>query len=348
MNYRKQQTDNNIKKINNLLQDLPPYVEDFFRGIRQTTASTTQLSYAYDLRVFFRFLSSTIDKPISQIGLSDLEKVSEVEIEKYLDYLTNYKDQNGKPHHNSCRGKARKLISLRRFYNYYCKRRQIQHNPTLLLENPKNQSHNIIRMETQETEQFLDFLEYGSDQLTGMQKVYFYKNQNRNMAICTLLLGTGIRVSECVGLDLADINFALCRMRLIRKGGKEDFVYFGQEVSKELQKYLEDRHKINPLPGHENAFFLSSQRKRMSVHAVENMISDYTSLLFNDKHITPHKLRSTFGTNLYRLTGDIFLVAECLGHEDVNTTKKYYTALDEDRKKYASQILQLRQRKEQA
>lgn len=344
MSYRKQQKENNVTKLNNLLQELPPYVEDYFRGIRQTTTSTTQLSYAYDLRLFFRFLSSSIDKPICQIKLSDLEKVSEIQIEKYLDYLTYYKDQNGKPHHNSSCGKNRKLISLRRFYDYYCKRKRIRYNPTLLLDNPKKRPHNIIRMETQETDQLFDFLEFGSDKLNGMQKVYFYKNQSRNMAICALLLGTGIRVSECVGIDLDDINFTLQRIRLIRKGRKEDFVYFGTEVHKELQKYLADRKNMNPLPGHENAFFLSSQRKRISVHAVENMISDYTSLLFEDKHITPHKLRCTFGTNLYRLTGDIFLVAECLGHENVNTTKKYYAALDEERKRYASHIIPLRQK----
>lgn len=345
MNYRKQKEKHNFEKLNTLQQELPPYTEDFFRGLRTTTTSTTQLSYAYDLRLFFRFLSSVIHKPIRQISLNDLENISEIEVEKYIDYLTCYTDTNGKTHHNSDCGKSRKLMSLRRFYDYFYKRKQIQYNPTLLLENPKNRTHNIIRMEADETEQFLNFLEFGNEKLEGMQKVYFYKNQSRNMAICTLLLGTGIRVSECVGLDLNDVNFTLGRIRLIRKGEKEDFVYFEQEVYEELQKYLIDRKKITPLPGHEEAFFLSSQRKRLSVHAVENMISDYTSLLFNDKHITPHKLRSTFGTNLYRLTGDIFLVAECLGHEDVNTTKKYYTALDEDRKKYASNIVQLRQRK---
>jgi site-specific recombinase XerD len=177
-----------------------------------------------------------------------------------------------------------------------------------------------------------------------MKKLYYEKNKLRNLAIFTLLLGTGIRISECVGLDISDIDFKNSRIKIVRKGGKEDFVYFGPEVEKALADYLEQsRNGITPITGHENALFLSIQKRRMTPRAIENLVSEYASQITTIKHITPHKLRSTYGTTLYRETGDIYLVAEVLGHNDVNTTKKHYAALDEDRKRQAAKIVKLRE-----
>ena len=104
---------------------------------------------------------------------------------------------------------------------------------------------------------------------------------------------------------------------------------------------------IDALPGHEDAVFLSLQKKRMSVRTVENMVKKYAGLVTPLKKITPHKLRSTYGTSLYRETGDIYLVASVLGHSDVNTTKKHYAAQEDQRRKSARNIVQLREKKEQ-
>jgi len=97
------------------------------------------------------------------------------------------------------------------------------------------------------------------------------------------------------------------------------------------------------LSGSEDALFLSLQKKRIGVRAVENMVKKYASAVTPLKHITPHKLRSTYGTNLYRETGDIYLVADVLGHEDVNTTKKHYAALEEERRRSARNRVHLRE-----
>ena len=162
-----------------------------------------------------------------------------------------------------------------------------------------------------------------------------------------MFLGTGIRVSECVGLDIEDLDFRDNRIRIIRKGGKEEFVYFGAEVREALMNYIEDsRSKIIPKEGHEHALFYSIQRRRISVQAVENLVTEYASQVTTFKHITPHKLRSTYGTSLYRQTGDIYLVAEVLGHNDVNTTRKHYAALDDDKIRQAASAVQLHQKKQ--
>ena len=119
-------------------------------------------------------------------------------------------------------------------------------------------------------------------------------------------------------------------------------VYFGEDVADILSDYIEDRLKVTATAGHENALFLSTQRKRINVRSVENMVKKYTSSVTPNKKITPHKLRSSYGTALYRETGDIYLVADVLGHKDVNTTRKHYAAIDENRRKSAADFIKLK------
>ena len=209
---------------------------------------------------------------------------------------------------------------------------------------PKLHEKAIIRLDTDEVASLLDFVEHGGDMLTGQKKVYYEKTKNRDLAIITLLLGTGIRVSECVGLDIQDVDFKNNGIKVTRKGGNEMVVYFGEEVETALKQYLYTTRKATvPLAGHGNALFLSTQRKRMGVQAVENMVKKYARQVTPNKKITPHKLRSTYGTTLYKETGDIYLVADVLGHKDVNTTKKHYAAIDENRRRLAAGAVKLRE-----
>ena len=245
---------------------------------------------------------------------------------------------------NTEKGLARKMSALRSFYGYYFKRQAISKNPTLLVDMPKLHEKAIIRLDADEVVRLLDYVDHGGDHLTGQKKAYFEKTRNRDLAILTLLLGTGIRVSECVGLDINDVDFENNGIKVMRKGGNEMIVYFGEEVENALKTYMyTTRRTTLPLPGHENALFLSTQRKRMGVQAIENMVKKYAREVTPNKKITPHKLRSTYGTSLYKETGDIYLVADVLGHKDVNTTKKHYAAIDEDRRRQAANIVKLRE-----
>ena len=159
----------------------------------------------------------------------------------------------------------------------------------------------------------------------------------------TLMLGTGIRVSECVGLDLNDVDFKNNGIKIHRKGGYESIVYFGEEVEKALFDYMQEREKIIPKEGSGNALFLSMQKKRMNVRSVENLVKKYSRLVTSIKNITPHKLRSTYGTALYQESGDIYLVADVLGHKDVNTTRKHYAAQADERRRQAAKMVRLRE-----
>lgn len=344
--YHEENTRSNTLKLREVLTTMPAFSKDYFRAIEPNTSAKTRISYVYDIRIFFHYLISSNPsfrgKNITDIRLDDLEKLQAVDIEEYLEYLKLYEDSDGKVHTNNEQGLHRKLAALRSFYGYYYKRELINNNPTVIVDMPKLHKKEIIRLDYDEVAELLDYVEHGSDKLTGMKKVYFIKNKERNLALFTLLLGTGIRVSECVGLDLEDIDFKNNRIKIIRKGGKEDYVYFGDEVVDALAQYIEVRKHIVTKDGHEHALFLSTQKRRICVQSVENLVSDCAKHVTTIKHITPHKLRSTYGTSLYRETGDIYLVAEVLGHNDVNTTRKHYAALGEDRKRRAASAVSLR------
>lgn len=348
LTYSKKTTMENTIRLREILKTLPSFCKEYFRGIEPSTSAKTRINYAYDLRLFFQFLiyanPSFKNYKTQDFTLTDIEHLQSVDIEEYLEYLKLYEGMDGKIHTNDERGIHRKLSSLRSFYHYFNKRQLLTSNPSILVDMPKLHSKEIIRLDQDEVASLLDAVEHGGDQLSGMKKVYYEQNKTRNLAIFTLLLGTGIRVSECVGLDLDDVDFKNHRIKIVRKGGREDFVYFGCEVSDALFHYIDHTRKnITPKTGHENALFLSIQKSRITPRAIENLVSDYAKQVTALKHITPHKFRSTYGTSLYRETGDIYLVAEVLGHNDVNTTKKHYAALDEDRKRAAANVVKLRE-----
>lgn len=345
--YHEQSYIDNTIKLRDVLNTMPSFAKDYFRAIEPTTSAKTRISYAYDIRIFFHFLLQ--ENPVyktykmSDFRVTDLEKLTHLDIEEYQEYLKVYKS-DGRQITNAEKGLSRKMSALRSFYSYFYKRQVITKNPTLLVDMPKLHDKAIIRLEADEVANLLDHVEHCGSKLSGQARMYYEKTRERDLAILTLLLGTGIRVSECVGLDIEDIDFNSNGIKVTRKGGNEMIVYFGDEVEKALKTYLETSRKATtPLPEYEHALFLSTQKRRMGVQAVENMVKKYARQVTPNKKITPHKLRSTYGTSLYKETGDIYLVADVLGHKDVNTTKKHYAAIDEDRRRSAANIVKLRE-----
>ena len=154
---------------------------------------------------------------------------------------------------------------MRRFYAYYYRYEMIGENPTLKVDMPKIHDKAITRLDVNEVAEFLDNVESGN-KLSKAQLKRHEKLKTRDLALLTLMLGTGIRVSECVGLDMNDVDFDNDRIKVIRKGGAESFVYFGDEVEEALSAYMEERKELNPKEGHENALFLSGQRTVSYTH----------------------------------------------------------------------------------
>ena len=322
--YHDEKDIQNTLQLREILKEFPPFAKQYFLGIESTTATRTRLSYAYDIRTFFRYLQENnpilSQKDILTWDVSVLDQIQPTDIEEYESFLKVYTVDPSlvgaareETYTNGEKGLKRKMSALRSFYAYYFKRQMIQTNPTLLVDMPKLHEKAIVRLDAGESAALLDLIEHGGDNLTGQKKRYYEKTRLRDLAIVTLLLGTGIRVSECVGLDVTDVDFRNNGIRIIRKGGSESIVYFGEEVEKALKDYLEERTSIIPQPGEENALFYSTQRRRMGVQAVENMVKKYARQITTTKKITPHKLRSTYGTALYQQTGDIYLVADVAG-----------------------------------
>lgn len=347
-NYQQTITIKNQEMLNNVLATLPSFCITFFRGIEPHTSSRTRIAYGYDLRLFFEFLVEKIpyfsNKSINSIIVDDLDQIRATDIELFLEHLKLYK-KDGKQITNDERGRHRKIAAIRTLYNYFFKKEMIKSNPAALITMPKLHDKAIIRLDIDEVASLLDNIEDGTN-LTKKQLEYHEKTKIRDLALMTLLLGTGIRVSECVGLDINDIDFKNNGIKITRKGGAEVIVYFGDEVHDALLAYLEERKKIIPNSDNTDALFLSLQNKRISVRSVEKLVKKYAQTVTSVKKITPHKLRSTYGTNLYQETGDIYLVADVLGHKDVNTTRRHYAAIDDSMRRKAADVVTLREKKD--
>ena len=350
--YHTQTQITRTKRLRALLRELPDVCSDYFLAIEQLTGALTRLSYAYDLKLFFQYLSDEIPKfsgkPVAEFTIEDIRKITKQDLERYARYLTLYvkneTDQNGDGREitNNEYGIKRKYASLRAFYKYLFSEELIDSNLAALVPLPKLHEHAIIRLDVDEVVRILDLAENGRELPKTYQK-YHRVTQKRDLAMLSLFLGTGIRISECVGLNIDDLDFEQNAFVVTRKGGKEVILYLSDEVANALKDYVAERTEIEALPGHENALFLSIQRRRITQRAVENMVKKYASIAAPlKKKISPHKLRSTFGTNLYRETGDIYLVADVLGHSDVNTTRKHYAAIAEDHRRIAAQRTVLR------
>ncbi len=343
-NYYLDRNKNNMKKLNDLLVNLPAFCSVFFIGTQDTTTPLTRINYAIDLKTFFNYLvtyeSEFLNKQIKDLSLTDMDQITAQTIERYLAYLSYYDKDNGVVLTNGERGKLRKLSSLRAFFKYFFNKDMFKSNVASKVKSPKLHEKPIIRLEPQETQELM----YFCDTLNGFsnhQKKYNEKFKTRDNAILSLFLTTGIRVSECVGLNVDDFNFSLNSFRVTRKGGNQVILYFGEETSKILQDYLKYRETLN-IPKEERAMFLSSQNKRMMVRTMEYLVKKYAKVATPLKNITPHKLRSTYGTNLYKETKDIYIVAEVLGHKDVNTTKKHYAAISDDVRKSVAGVVKLK------
>lgn len=339
LSYYEKRDLKNMQKIGSYLSNLPDYCYDFFTGIENNTSTLTRVNYAMDLSVFYDYIEKyVLKKPKQSITLEDLNKLQAKDIENYLSYLSFYQNQD-KILKNSERGKVRKLASVRSFFKYLFNHDMIISNVASKVKTPKLHTKEIIRLEKDEVERMLSAVSSPTS-FTARQKNYNKNTQERDNAIVTLFLGTGIRISELVGLNVEDFDFSQNAFKVTRKGGNQTILYFSREVAEALKQWLQKRNTLK-LNENENAMFVSLQNKRLCVRAVENLVKKFAKESAPLKKISPHKLRSTFGTNLYRETKDIYIVADILGHKDVNTTKKHYAAISEDMRKTVANKVKL-------
>ena len=349
--YRDELNAKRILQIREITRGLPQACSDFLRSIAVSTSSLTRLAYAIDLNTFFTFLHdervSFSEKDLRLMNDEDLEKLTRNDIIAYTEYLTYYlkaSDDSSVPNKifvNHELAIKRKLCTVRSFYDYLFKNQRISSNVTELVPLPKIHEKPIIRLNKDEMVRMLEQAQSG-DQLTGHQQKFQKITARRDYAILSLFLGTGIRVSECVGMNIGDVDLENNAFIVTRKGGNQVVLYFPPEVAEALADYMDERNGIETVPGHEDALFLSLQRRRITQRAVQNLVKKYAAVAAPLKtKISPHKLRSTYATNLYNETGDIYLVADVLGHTSVDTTRKHYADMTDARRRMAAEHVHL-------
>lgn len=336
-----------ILRLREILTRLPSFAKDYIYSKELTTQTSTLISYGYDLLTFFSFLQEKnplyAAKEIRDFTISDISALVSEDIVEYQRFLElNGSEEN--PHENGKKAIARKMSPLRGLFKYHYERKNIKENPMELVPLPKlKKDKNIVRMNNYEVVAILDAITHGNEQMSKRQQATCKKTMKRDLAILTLMLGTGIRVSECNGLDIGDVDLRVNTITIVRKGGGQDVLYFGDDIHQTLSDYIEnERAFIDATPGHENALFFSRIGNRMSVDAIEKLVKKYAKMVVPNKKITPHKLRSTYGTALYRETGDIRLVSDVLGHENINTTIDYYAAIEDEHKRQAAGVVNFR------
>ncbi len=347
-NYKTQSDIKNLERLRGLQKELPVVCSRFFRAISQTTSTLTRLAYAYDFRLFFQYLCA--EAPAfagytpATIPDALLDQIAGRDIELYQEYLMQYfkLTENGETLvQNHELGIMRKMSSIRSLFDYLYRNGIVSANVTTLVPLPKLHEKPILRLDNDELRKMIHAAMTGEG-LTKRQEAFRKYTGLRDYAIIMLFLGTGIRVSECVGLNISDIDFKENAFAVTRKGGDRVILYFPQEVADALMDYLRVRQTIEAEPGHEQALFLSMQRRRITQRAVQNLVKKYALIAAPLKdRLSPHKLRSTYGTNLYLETGDIYLVADVLGHSDVNTTRKHYADMTDARRREAAKHVKL-------
>ena len=322
-------------KANNLIKELPNFAKTYFDYLLDRNSSErTRVQYAYDLKYFFEWLqnqSGFKGEKIKPLPPSDvLDRLTKEDLQEYVASLrhVSYKDKYGKEHIKKASDStiARKICSLRSFYRYFYTTGDIKKDTASLLAVPDIKIKEVAILERNDVQRLLEEVELDANDKQGLsrqKKDALNRTKKRDLAIYMLFFGTGMRVSELVGIDLEDLDLKNCSVILTRKGGNQDTTYFSKEVRDALSDYIENE-RVDLLSNNDStALFISLKHSRISQRSVERMIKNYGSSAGMNKKVTPHTTRRTYGTTLYRETRDVFLVADALHHVSTETAKKY-------------------------
>lgn len=325
MTYRETVNLKNEDKIGEIKRFLPPFVDDFDAAMDGEGLSTrTRKEYMYDLRLFFDYMfgkGGPHEKPFKDIRVTDLERISQKEIERYLLSFKYSRRAKDTEENAAVRLKARKLSTLRSMYAYFYSHGDISVNPAAQVKNPKIPEKEVVVLTREEIKGILRSIETGAG-LTERQAKFAEKTRLRDRAIFCTLLGTGIRISELVGLDIDDVDFFEGALHIVRKGGDEDVSFFPIEVETALRSYIEnEREYLNP---NSDALFVAVGSERLTDRAIENMIKKYAEASgIRHKNVKVHMLRASYATNLYNETQDVYLLKDALHHKSLETSRRY-------------------------
>lgn len=317
------------------LAQLPDFVFSYIQSYYDGESVNTQLAYSIDIKIFLDFLRTyrfnKIEK-LEDFTPQILDKVTADDLLNFKAYLREYEirtvDDEGKEKTrivtNSNYGINRKLSAIRGLYSYLYKTDKISQNITdkITFTNIKHRMKKPLT--TQETVRILDVIFNGEKYYSGRDLTEYMKRKQRDIAIFTTYLGTGVRVSELVNLNIDDLSFETSSFIVTRKGGEQQEIFMPPQVEQELLSYVEQRLKIDAED--KGALFISRNGRRMSIGAVEKNLKRYCMSvgITNSDKTRPHALRRTFACRMLEDGVDIKMVAELMGHKNIEVTHKFY------------------------
>lgn len=384
--YREEIRQDYKKQLDLIREELPYIALKYLNSKAQSLEISSITRYAEDLRVYFRWLS--LENPLCSSSKDIPDEVIQgqtaSDIEEFLLYLEDFitVDENGKEKHHSlsASSRARKLAALKSFYKYLAKIGFLENgaNPASLVDSIKvtKTKESIVVLSDRDKKKIFNLVNTGNEFEGQAEKIYRTQCL-RDKAIISVLLGTGIRVSELVGLDISDVDFEDSSLSIIRKGGNFGKVYFNDDVSTALHDYIElERNELRDIrPEDRNALFISRKKGRITVRAVEYLVEKYSNIIYKDKvpnyyelikpveydaedggtvkpkirkspkmhAISPHKLRSTFASDYLNKseTSDLQALSEVLGHSSATVTSKWYSRSSEEKKRDVAKSVKL-------
>ena len=329
------------KKTDDLLATLPSFCTKARNERSMRLTQKSQYDYAYRMSVFLNYLRNNNsyfrNKELKEITIEDLGLITKDDAVEFLEWILTRHINDKKPKENKRATAIVYMSCISSYYSLFIQDKLLSYNPFAGIDREKNHAKDIIYMQDSQIDEFLNSVCAG-DGLSIKQKAFHDKNSLRDICMCCLLLDTGIRVSELVGLDIDDINFKDCCMYIQRKGDKPDTIYFSDKMKNILLDYLDFRKEMYPTDDNRAVFVVTVGRyqgERVSVRCVERTVKKYAmaSNIPQSSKITPHKLRSTFAMNMLDKTGNIALLKEQLGHESITTSSLYARAKNTDKQK---------------
>ena len=278
---------------------------DYLR-VQRNVSQHTLRNYESDLRQFYLFLTTAHDG--NERPAPKIDDIDNLTIREFLGVLHEK--------HNKKSSIARKLATLRSFLKYLASRGVIRTSPARIVASPKQELH------------LPDYLTVDAmEELMETPDAYTPAGV-RDRAILELLYGSGLRVSELVGLDLENISTIERLARVLGKGQKERIVPFGQKAVAALEKYLVERHalaekKQSSRPDERSALFLNLRGGRLTNRSIGNIVDRYVAQLSKKLNAHPHTMRHTFATHMLDSGADLRAIQELLGHESLSTTQRY-------------------------
>ncbi len=276
-----------------------------FLRVERGLSPHTLKAYGQDLAQLGEFLAARWG--LAKNEPADLDRIEVQDIRAFLALA-----QGG----TASSTRARKLSAVRVFLDWVAERRGDDRNPGRAIATPKQRKHLPSVLSLRDAERLAEAKREGRGLLGEVLAL-------RDGALAELLYGSGLRVSECVGLDIDRIDLTSGEVRVLGKGSKERIVPMGEPCMRALRLWLEARKVLGPKDSDGQALFLNGRGGRLSARSVRRLVKDRALRAGLVQDVHPHALRHSFATHLLDGGGDLRVIQELLGHASLSTTQQY-------------------------